>query len=84
MDIKIFIRMNGSESMKLVILAGGYGSRLGNLTNSIPKQIYFMRNVCHTITYNYRISVLVPLFNKKNKKSTIELTFFLYLYFIQA
>lgn len=23
--------------MKLVILAGGYGSRLGNLTNSIPK-----------------------------------------------
>ena len=37
MDIKIFIRMNGSESMKLVILAGGYGSRLGNLTNSIPK-----------------------------------------------
>ena len=23
--------------MKLVILAGGYGSRLGNLTNYIPK-----------------------------------------------
>jgi len=27
----------GVKSMKLVILAGGYGSRLGNLTNSIPK-----------------------------------------------
>ena len=29
--------MSGSEEMKLVILAGGYGSRLGNLTNFIPK-----------------------------------------------
>lgn len=29
--------MNGSDKMKLVILAGGYGSRLGNLTTSIPK-----------------------------------------------
>jgi glucose-1-phosphate cytidylyltransferase len=27
----------GVKNMKLVILAGGYGSRLGNLTNSIPK-----------------------------------------------
>ena len=37
MSIKKFIWMNGSEEMKLVILAGGYGSRLGNLTSSIPK-----------------------------------------------
>lgn len=27
----------GVKTMKLIILAGGYGSRLGNLTNSIPK-----------------------------------------------
>lgn len=27
----------GVNNMKLIILAGGYGTRLGNLTNSIPK-----------------------------------------------